>query len=148
MSHSRRMPRLLAVALLAIAGSVAVLPNAAGAEKPLPGIDKPALAALCERFQGRLLEKLPPPHSYGCELSDGRIGCLETTECTLRRLDERPPFEQSCERGRGKYRQLDAITFSCWTEQVEILVICDGPWVQECGVTSEPHEQPMPKPSH
>jgi hypothetical protein len=134
--------------VLVVAGSVAAVPNAAGAQTPLAGIDQPALVAICERFQGRLLDKLPPPHRYGCELSDGRIGCLETTECSFHRLDDQPPFEESCDRGRGKYRQLDVATFGCWTEVEVILLICDGPWVQDCGVASEPHEQPMPKPSH
>ncbi len=149
MSHLGRMLRLLAVAGLVVAGSFAVVSPAAGAETPLAGIDRPALAALCERYQGGLLEKLPPPYGYGCELSDGRINCLETTECSFRRLDDRPPLEESCERAGGKYRQQeDVATFTCWTEEEEILVVCDGLWSEDCGFASEPHDQPMPKPSH
>lgn len=143
MPYLSRMLRLLVVAVLVVAGSFAAVSNAAAGEKPRAGIDPPTLVALCERFQGRFLEELRPPYRYGCELSDGRINCLETTECTFLRLDDRPPFEESCERAGGRYLHKDIAIFGCWTKQDEVLVACYETW-DECGITSQPNEQPMP----
>jgi hypothetical protein len=144
--HLRRMLRLLTVAVLVVVGSFAAVSKATAGETHHEGIDPRALVVLCDRYQGRYLEELPKPYSYGCDLSDGQIGCLETTECSFRRLGDRPPFEERCERVGGKFSYKDFSIFSCWTEEDTVLVFCDETW-SECGITSLPNEQPMPIPS-
>lgn len=142
----RRMLRLLTVTLLVVFGSCAVVvSNPANAQdpvvqEPVAGIDYRILVVICDRYQGKFVDGgLPSPYRYGCVLIDGQIDCLETTECVFfRSNDERPPFEESCERGDGRYEVLDDTIFGCSNDKDRILLICPE---QPCDMESE---QPMP----
>ncbi|HCT78864.1 MAG TPA: hypothetical protein DGT23_20350 [Micromonosporaceae bacterium] len=137
------MLRLQAVAVL-VAAFVAVAPNAAaaGVSTSREGIEPKTLATICEQFQGEFHEDPKSRYPYGCELSDGGINCLETTECSYLRLGNLPPLEESCKRAGGKYLK-DILVFICWIQVYEVQVTCDQN-MDNCGAGSIPNEQPMP----
>jgi hypothetical protein len=146
-SRLGRILRLFAVTVLIVAGTCAVTPQAVAAgeprdDKPLPGIELPALVELCDHYRGKFVEELEKPYRYGCVLPDGDIRCDETTACTFFRLADGLPFEQTCDRIGGKWYYLrDLYVVACWTvPPFQVVLECDPEW-ETCSIG---HDQPMP----
>ena len=146
MSHLRKTLRLLAVAMLFLFGSGVAVPNAAGAETPATGIDYQTLVGLCDYYQGRIVEReLPPPYRYGCQVSDGDIDCLETTECDFIPFGDLPPFQVTCDTVGGRWSLDDKLgTISCDTDRDDVVLTC-GFRELTCTFVLD-NEPPMPIP--